>query len=735
MPGRRTNNRRRPKKRGSDVSSIDRSHESISDLTALSSEPEGLTSSPVEEVNGAFPSLRLQNVCRACEKLYDQEIANLQFSSNSNSSIYLGNLQHISPDTGCIMCLFFHGMKSDYSETNDYHLHAFSAATSLFATPMRDLIDESVITSKTSYKDAPLFGVIAGAPNQISVTDAYEILKHRGCFLSCNLDYFGREIPHRHNESGIYSGSAEDEKHLSIIRWRPNVTKYQSFIYPLPETVSIEDAIDLSRAKGFVTISNNRALPEHLTTKDLEKRQKSSSGLGGPITLWPVRIATTEDNDTPGQRGYVPHSIRRKLYIRSLYGRTIDVDRVDFNLIRTWIDECLNRQKRPNRCEEFTGQRTRLKKLDLYLLDCKTRRVIQPESKKNLEYVALSYVWGNISRDLKPMVHKIPYSIPDSCCAVIEDAISVALRLGFRYLWIDMLCISSASSLRHDQIGHMDTVYKNAALTIVAAAGFNAEYGLPGVGQRPRIKQSKIYIKNHRFVSTLPHPEHTLDRSVYQTRAWTYQEFFFSTRRLIFTDHQVHFQCQSRCRSNFRCESLSFPPFSELYFKSLGNDGRYQDHLPKDKYLQGVHALIKDTRYFIDGTLHVANNSGIRKLSTLAIFEHHINQFSNRKLSFDSDALAAIVSVLDRFPHEIHSIQHLAGIPFMSYAKTYTVVPWPNASPISHKFNFAYDTIFMLAFIFYHPRSKVSRLYIFIRHVTRYLVWRKPVMSGSSGLL
>lgn len=43
----------------------------------------------------------------------------------------------------------------------------------------------------------------------------------------------------------------------------------------------------------------------------------------------------------------------------------------------------------------------------------------------------------------------------------------------------------------------MDLVYKNAELTIVAAAGVNADYGLPGVGIRQRTSQEHIKIGKH----------------------------------------------------------------------------------------------------------------------------------------------------------------------------------------------------------------------------------------------
>jgi hypothetical protein len=92
-------------------------------------------------------------------------------------------------------------------------------------------------------------------------------------------------------------------------------------------------------------------------------------------------------------------------------------------------------------------------------------------------YLALSYVWGN----QKPSVVQIGEKLP-SLPRTIQDAITATLKLGFRYLWVDMYCIKQ-DNLNHvgDQIRHMDLVYRRAQATIIAAAGENPDFGLPGV--------------------------------------------------------------------------------------------------------------------------------------------------------------------------------------------------------------------------------------------------------------
>jgi hypothetical protein len=90
----------------------------------------------------------------------------------------------------------------------------------------------------------------------------------------------------------------------------------------------------------------------------------------------------------------------------------------------------------------------------------------------------------------------------------------------------------------------MDAVYREAVLTIVAAAGDDCNHGLPGIRERQPIS----------FVAhTGAMPLITTDRDVIQTmlsskwnkRAWTLQEKILSQRLLVFTPQLVFFYCHT----------------------------------------------------------------------------------------------------------------------------------------------------------------------------------------------
>ncbi|KAF2435160.1 HET-domain-containing protein, partial [Tothia fuscella] len=213
--------------------------------------------------------------------------------------------------------------------------------------------------------------------------------------------------------------------------------------------------------------------------------------------------------------------------------------RIDYSLLRGWLRQCKTRCK----LDDFIKERKRFQRIPFYLLDCRKREIIKVPSKRLLRYIALSYVWGDVDIKSRPQVTNLPFPVTESCSRTIEDAITVVLKLGYRYLWVDSLCVSPHASMRHEQIANMDVVYKNAELTIVAGAGSNADYGLPGVSERHRTQQINLKVGRQHLVSTSSDPLHAFKSSYYQTRGWTYQEYFFSRRRLIFSDSQVYFEC------------------------------------------------------------------------------------------------------------------------------------------------------------------------------------------------
>nr|RBQ84796.1 hypothetical protein FVER53263_20503 [Fusarium verticillioides] len=147
----------------------------------------------------------------------------------------------------------------------------------------------------------------------------------------------------------------------------------------------------------------------------------------------------------------------------------------------------------------------------------------------------------------------LPHQVPKT----ISDAIQATIKLDLQYLWVDQYCINQKDEAElAEQVGIMDMVYNLAAVTLIAACGKDAHFGLPGVGSTPRGPQPLIKLHGRAWVSS--DPERLLvariKRSRWWTRAWTYQEGLFSRRRIFFTETEVYFECNDMCTQ----ETVSF---------------------------------------------------------------------------------------------------------------------------------------------------------------------------------
>lgn len=161
------------------------------------------------------------------------------------------------------------------------------------------------------------------------------------------------------------------------------------------------------------------------------------------------------------------------------------------------------------------------------------------------EYAALSYVWGEAgSHCAGESVMEKGYVAsgalsPGSLPATIADAITACRKLGIRYLWIDALCIlQNDPAHKTNQINQMDRIYRGAALCIIAAAGKDATYGLPGVEslQRRNWRSQHASFLDFEVAGLISAFNNHIENTTWSSRGWTYQEFMLSDRILFFTE-------------------------------------------------------------------------------------------------------------------------------------------------------------------------------------------------------
>ncbi|KAH8880426.1 HET-domain-containing protein, partial [Thozetella sp. PMI_491] len=223
---------------------------------------------------------------------------------------------------------------------------------------------------------------------------------------------------------------------------------------------------------------------------------------------------------------------------------------IDTTLIQGWWQDCQDnhagcRAKARDLKSHPTVSIPLFRVIDVY----EDKIVIAP---KFCRYVALSYVWGGIdnyqttksNKSHDPLTEDeiIPFRrkrFPKT----IRDALRVTKMIGERYLWVDALCIvQDDEDEKAKTFPAMNNIYRHAQLTIVAADGSNADAGLRGLDPGSRHVQSVVGSVDNIFL-TLEEPAPELARSVWSTRAWTYQEQQLSRRLLIFAHDRVYYQC------------------------------------------------------------------------------------------------------------------------------------------------------------------------------------------------
>jgi len=230
-------------------------------------------------------------------------------------------------------------------------------------------------------------------------------------------------------------------------------------------------------------------------------------------------IAEADTNDIPDPKGPVR-------------ARLVHPSSVDYALLQSWLEACPS----PSHSAVAVPH--------MKLIDCAARTIVAAEP--HMRYLALSYVWGKGP----PEPYQYP-SLPATLPPTVDDALTATLGLGLRYVWIDRYCIWQDDPVhKSTQILHMTQIYGNAVATVAAAAGMDPTHGLPGVSaNRPRTfgRQYVGRAGPRLLASGYIHNRHkeAVSSSVWDTRAWTFQEVTLSSRIFFFSDLQVSFLCDS----------------------------------------------------------------------------------------------------------------------------------------------------------------------------------------------
>lgn len=217
-----------------------------------------------------------------------------------------------------------------------------------------------------------------------------------------------------------------------------------------------------------------------------------------------------------------------------MHSISVDPHRIDVSQLQQWLADC--EENHSGDCDQIFAFHPAKTTPSLTLIDIQQSCLVIPETP--VQYVALSYVWGEIGGTLTTTTHNVNYlstsgsleapEIKSRIPRTILDAITMTRIMGLNYFWVDRLCIVQDNS-RHfnEQLQQMASIYSNASFTIIAADGQDANHGLRGIGGQalPRVRRQTYF--NFSSAAKLllgPEIESSEELPSWYTRAWTFQE-------------------------------------------------------------------------------------------------------------------------------------------------------------------------------------------------------------------
>lgn len=224
-----------------------------------------------------------------------------------------------------------------------------------------------------------------------------------------------------------------------------------------------------------------------------------------------------------------------------------------FDVLKAKLSECIERHdlcRKPPRPGLDAGFHSPWRLIDLEAsISGPVRLVLGTHCPSPVLYCTLSYCWGgdqlqktttsNINERLRGFD-------PGLQPKTIVDAIEVTKRLGFRYLWVDSLCIVQDDVDERDvELGRMQHIYRSSQLTISAANASASSDGFIRLCKEPERQYQLPYRTATGDISTvfLCEYEDMDSHDPIHKRAWTLQEHILSRRLAVFASTGLRYCC------------------------------------------------------------------------------------------------------------------------------------------------------------------------------------------------
>jgi hypothetical protein len=272
--------------------------------------------------------------------------------------------------------------------------------------------------------------------------------------------------------------------------------------------------------------------------------------------------------------------------------------------VKRWLDHC----KENHNCGKviealpFTEGPSRL-----VALGSKTTHLEETGNILLGDYVALSYCWGEHEpkwRTTRQNLQCYLEHIQDGILPqTIKDAIHITRELGYKYLWVDALCIVQEGNEndKRNELRKMASIYCGASVVLSAARAGHSEEGFLHERKLGEIYGAVFELRaqvegagTHAFFlhdcSTDDSEDEVIDK-----RAWTLQEHSLAIRLLRFGSKQTRWKClqgSPKIDGGCDCHKTTIDPIAftgGLSERLLKGQIEIPDSWKHDNWVQVVH--------------------------------------------------------------------------------------------------------------------------------------------------
>ncbi|KAH6956230.1 heterokaryon incompatibility protein-domain-containing protein [Fusarium avenaceum] len=328
-----------------------------------------------------------------------------------------------------------------------------------------------------------------------------------------------------------------------------------------------------------------------------------------------------------------------------------------FDVAARWLDKCRDSSNHED-CRKALpdGGDTLGPELPTRILDLTTfphPRLVETGGTRS-PYCALSYCWGDMGTNItttKGNASQHMEGIPtESIPVFIQEAIIAARTLGYRYIWIDALCIIQDDPDDWDrEASKMKDVYANADLTLssLVARGCHEHLFHPRGSmttrpipfniwtpkdKRPSWEQNVIHqyavypsllINNDGDPAGFSGGDNVAARAPITSRGWVLQEQMLSTRMLYFGSNYILWECLCLATTDLDPSKIISPRTSG----GLGTKAR--------------------GKYAVQGVTYPADyyDSDDLRYQPWGIWQSLLTSYTRRRLTKSSDRIPAFLAV------------------------------------------------------------------------------------------